>query len=62
MTAQTEHIAEVENISTLNESLEDRLIRQIIKDDREGILERMRQNMSTPSDVVAVEKIMEKWQ
>ncbi len=53
---------EVENISTLPESLDDRLIRQIIKDGREGILERMRQNTSTPNDVVAVEKMMEKWQ
>ncbi len=62
MNAKAEHIAELTNISTLNEPLEDRLIRQIIKDDREGILERMRQNMSTPSDVVAVEKMMERWQ
>ncbi len=53
---------ELTNISTLNESLEDRLIRQIVKDGGEGILERMRQNMSTPSDVVAVEKMMERWQ
>ncbi len=54
--------AELTNISTLPEPLDERLIRQIVKDVGEGILERMRQNMSTPSDVVAVEKMMERWQ
>ncbi len=62
MNAKAEHIAELTNISTLPEPLDERLIRQIVKDGGEGILERMRQNMSMPSDVVAVEKMMEKWQ